>query len=223
MDHVLQQLRIAINPRTFVKDPQSSELGKRIVEHGIAMISEIGFEQFNFRKLGERIGSNESSIYRYFENKHMFLMYITSWYWGWLEYRLVLTTFSISGPKEKLEAAIEVLTRPVEVDTTFAHVNEVALNRIVVNEYSKAFLTKEVDKENKEGYFKVYKRLVARLGDMIGEVKKDYPYAKSLASAILEGSHHQYFLKEHFPSLTDCSESGKHADFFKHLVFATLA
>ena len=74
MTELLQNLRIVINPKIFVKDPQSSDLGKRIIEQGIYLISEIGFERFTFRKLGQRIGSNESSIYRYFENKHKFLI-----------------------------------------------------------------------------------------------------------------------------------------------------
>jgi hypothetical protein len=30
-----------------------------------------------------------------------------------------------------------VVSRPVEKDVTFSHIDEVALNRIVINEYSK--------------------------------------------------------------------------------------
>ena len=105
-----------------------------------------------------KIGSNESSVYRYFENKHKLLLYLTSWYWGWLEYQLVFTTNSISDPKEKLKSAIQVLTQTVSIDTSFSHINEVMLNEIVINEYSKSYLTKEVDEENKEGYFEIYKR-----------------------------------------------------------------
>lgn len=223
MTELLQNLRIVINPKIFVKDPQSSDLGKRIIEQGIQLISEIGFERFTFRKLGQRIGSNESSIYRYFENKHKFLIYLNSWYWGWLEYRLVLMTNSIPDPKEKLEKALEVLTQTVEADPAFAHVDEVALNNIVVNEHFKPFLTAEVDQENKQGYFEVYKRLVGRFGQMIRDCCPDYPYALSLASTVLSGSLHQYYLNAHFPSLTDCSDPGVHATFFRKLVFSNLS
>lgn len=223
MNELLQNLRIVINPGIFVKDPQSSDLGKRIVEEGIQLISEIGFERFTFRKLGQRIGSNESSIYRYFENKHKFLMYLNSWYWGWMEYRLVLMTNSISDQTEKLEKALEVLTRPVEADPAFAHVDEVALNNIVVNEHYKPFLTAEVDQENKQGHFKVYKRLVGRFGQMIRDFSPEYPYALSLASTVLSASLHQYFLNAHFPSLTDCTDSEIHAAFFKQLVISNLS
>ena len=162
MKHLINTVKIAVNEKTYVKNPESSDLGKRIVQSGIALISEVGFENFNFRKLGARIGSNESSVYRYFENKHKFLIYLSSWYWGWKEYQLVLTTNNIQDPAYKLERALNVLTEPVEADSSFSYIDEAALYQIVINEYSKSFLTKEVDRENKEGYFEIYKRMVGQ-------------------------------------------------------------
>lgn len=222
MKHLINNVKIAVNQKTYVKDPESSDLGKRIVQNGIALISEVGFENFTFRKLGSRIGSNESSVYRYFENKHKFLIYLTSWYWGWKEYQLVLTTNSIQDPVIKLERAIKVITEPVEEDSSFSYIDEAALYQILINEYSKSFLTKEVDRENKEGYFEIYKRMVGRLQDMIRAVKPKYPYPASLASSLLEGAMHQYFLMEHFPSLTDCKDNESLYIFFRHLVFTSL-
>ncbi len=222
MKHLINNVKIAVNEKTYVKDPESSDLGKRIVQHGIALISEMGFENFTFRKLGARIGSNESSVYRYFENKHKFLIYLTSWYWGWKEYLLVLTTNSIQDPAFRLERALQVLTEPVERDSTFSYIDEAALYQIVINEYSKSFLTKEVDRENKEGYFEIYKRMASRLRDMIRAVDPEYPFAASLASTVLEGAMHQYFLMEHFPSLTNCRDHTSHFSFFRHLVFTSL-
>ena len=219
MKHLLKSIKIGVNEKTFVKDPESSDLGKRIVEHGIVMIHELGFENFTFKKLGLSIGSNESSIYRYFENKHKLLLYLTSWYWGWLEYQLVFATNSISNPDEKLGTAITILTQPVSLDASFSHINEVVLSKIVINEYSKSYLTKEVDKENKEGYFEIYKRLILRMGEMIIAVNPDYPFPQSLSSTVLEGSLHQYFLEEHFPSLTDCNQSITPTQYLTHLVF----
>lgn len=222
MKELIRNVKIAVNEKTYVKDPESSDLGKRIVQHGIMLISEMGFENFTFRKLGARIGSNESSVYRYFENKHKFLIYLTSWYWGWKEYQLVLTTNSIEDPVVKLERALEVLTEPVEADSAFSHIDEVTLYQIVINEYSKSFLTKEVDRENKEGYFEIYKRLVGRLGEMIREVQPEYPYPGSLASTVVEGTLYQHFLMEHFPSLTDCRDSQSLFRYLLHLIFTTL-
>ena len=89
MDRLIPRLSIKINDRIFLKDPESSDLGKKIISGGIDLIDEIGFEAFTFRKLGAAIKSPEASIYRYFENKHKLLVYLSSWYWNWTEYRLV--------------------------------------------------------------------------------------------------------------------------------------
>lgn len=222
MKHLLQSIKVEVNKKTYVKDPESSDLGKRIVEQSILMIHEMGFESFTFKKLGIKIGSNESSIYRYFENKHKLLLYLTSWYWGWLEYQFVFATNSMADPGDKLRKAIEVITKPAVVDTSFSHINEVLLNDIIINEYSKSYLTKEVDAENKEGYFEIYKRLVLRLSEMIEELNPDYPYPSSLASTLLEGTLHQYFLIQHFPSLTNCNQDVSPTEYFTHVVFNSI-
>ena len=222
MERLLQSIHIGVNDKLYIKDPQSTTLGKRIVEESILLIHEIGFDAFTFRKLGQRINSNESSIYRYFENKHKMLLYLTSWYWSWLEYKLVFSTNSMKDAREKLKTALAIVTQPTEVDSNISHINEVLLTHIVINEYSKSYLTKEVDTNNKEGYFVIYKRLVDRLSTMIKEVDASYPYPSSLASTVLEGSLHQYFLKDHFPSLTDCHEKGDPTQYFTELVFNSL-
>lgn len=222
MDRLLQSIKIGINEKIYIKDPESTALGKRIVEQSILLIQEMGFETFTFKKLGVRIKSNESSIYRYFENKHKLLLYLASWYWGWLEYKLVFSTNSIQDPQEKLKKALEIVTKPTEIDSNFSHINEVLLNNIVINEYSKSYLTKEVDADNKEGYFVIYKRLVNRLSTMISAVDAEYTYPSSLASTVLEGSLHQHFLKDHFASLTDCHEKGDPTNYFIELVFNSL-
>ena len=222
MERLLQTVKIAINEKIYLKDPDSSELGKRIVEHSILLIDEIGFEAFTFKKLGERIGSNESSIYRYFENKHKLLVYLTSWYWGWLEYQLVFATNSIANPEEKLRKAIAIVSKTTVEDLSYRHINEVLLNKIVVNESSKSFLTKEVDEENKQGYFVIYQRMVGRIEEMIKAVAPNYSYASSLSSTILEGTLHQHFLMDHFPGLTSCNAKNPPSSFILDLVFKVL-
>ena len=222
MDKLLQSVKIGINEKIYIKDPESTTLGRRIVEESILMINAMGFESFNFKKLGAKIKSNESSVYRYFENKHKLLLYLTSWYWGWVEYKLVFATHNIQDPEEKLKKALALVTSATKYDSDFSHINEVLLSKIVINEYSKSYLTKEVDTENKEGYFVIYKRLVTRLSEMIKNVDANYTYPNSLASTVLEGSLHQHFLKDHFESLTDCHENGDPTDYFTQLVFNSL-
>jgi len=222
MQGLLSVLKISVPDSIWIKDPETSELGKRIVENSIIMIHENGFESFNFKKLGIKIGSNESSIYRYFESKHKLLLYLSSWYWAWLEYQLVLETFSISNNLEKLEKAITVVTRTVKVDNNFSHINENLLYKIIVTENYKSFFTKEINNEQKESYFEVYKRLITRLQQIILSVKPDFKHSLSLANTVLEGGLHQHFLQEYFPSITNCEKNNTPTNFFIHIVNTAL-
>jgi AcrR family transcriptional regulator len=222
MKQLFGSLKISVNEQLYLKDPESSQLGKKIIEHSILLIDSIGFDGLTFKKLGLAIGSNESSVYRYFENKHKLLLYLTSWYWGWIEYQLVFETHNISDNSEKLKKGIEIICRPIVEDSTYGHINEVLLNKIVINEFSKSYLTKEVDSENKEGYFAIYKRLVHRLEEMIRDKDASYQYSRSLASTIIETALHQQFLKDHFKSLTDCDTNTSPSDFLIDLVFKIL-
>ena len=222
MNTVLSNLKIQINEKIYVKNPETSDLGKKILEQSILLIDEIGFDSFTFKKLGEKIGSNESSIYRYFENKHKLLVYLSSWYWSWMEYKLVFATANISDPKERLKIAITIVTEKITDDLNTAHINESVLNKIIIAEFTKTLNTKEVDQENKEGFFLIYKRVIARIVAIVSEVNPNYPYPKSLISSVVEGSLHQYFLKEHLKTITDCNEIITPTEFYLNLVENTL-
>lgn len=218
MDAILSNINIAINEKLYVKNPETSNLGKKIIENSILLINEIGFENFTFKKLGDRIGSNESSIYRYFESKHKLLLYLSSWYWGWMEYKLVFATNNIANPLDKLKKAIAIVTEKIEDDYTTTHINESILNKIIIAEFTKTLLTKEVDQENKIGFFVVYKRVINRIIEMIVAVNPGYQFAKSLASSIVEGALHQHFLKDHLKTITNCNEIISPTDFYLELV-----
>ncbi len=219
MNEILSTIKIQVNNKIYVKDPETSVLGKKIIENSILLIHEIGFEEFTFKKLGELIGSNESSIYRYFENKHKLLVYLSSWYWSWMEYRLVFATNNIVDPLEKLQKAIIIVTEKIQDDFHTEHINESILNTIIIQEFTKSLHTKEVDEENKVGYFMIYKRLINRIIQMVNEVNPDYLYAKSLVSSIVEGSLHQHFLMNHLKTITNCNdETVKPTDFYLDLI-----
>ena len=223
MQELLSQITIKVNEDLFIKNPDSSKLGRRIISNSIELIEEIGFEAFNFKKLGKRIGSPECTIYRYFENKQKVLLYLTSWYWSWLEYKMVFATANVLDPKLKLSIAIEVLTETVEQDLSFSHINEFLLNRIVISESVKSFFTREVDSDNEAGVFKVYKRIVQRVSDMILSINQDFEYPHMLVSIVIEGSHQQRHFADHLPALTDIIEGkGGVTDFFNKMVFKTI-
>ncbi|EMR02335.1 TetR/AcrR family transcriptional regulator [Cesiribacter andamanensis] len=223
MEPYLQQFRIRVHEGLFLKDPDSTPLGRTIVQESIELIEELGFEGFTFKKLGTRIGSPESTIYRYFENKHKLLVYLISWYWAWQEYRMMFATANIEDASLKLHKALLSLTEAVQQDSDIQYINEEKLYQIVVAESSKAYFTKDVDADNKEGYFMGLKRLVRRVADMVRDVNPDYPYPSALITAVVEGAHQQRFFAQHLPSL---SEAGKKAetltDFFVQLVFRTI-
>ncbi|MFE3846562.1 TetR/AcrR family transcriptional regulator [Flavobacterium sp. LB3P45] len=218
MNTILSNLKIQVNEKIYVKDPETSALGKKIIEQSILLIDEIGFDNFTFKKLGEKIGSNESSLYRYFENKHKLLVYLSSWYWSWMEYKLVFATTNITDPKEKLRNAITIVTEKVIDDSSTEHINEAILNKIIIAEFTKTLHTKEVGQENKEGFFLIYKRVINRIVNIVTEVNPSYVYAKSLVSTIVEGSLHQHFLTEHFTNITDCNSSKSTTEFYLHLI-----
>lgn len=218
MNTVLSNLTIQVNDKVYVKNPETSVLGKKIIQESILLIDSIGFDNFTFKKLGEKIGSNESSIYRYFENKHKLLVYLSSWYWSWIEYKLVFTTTNIANPLEKLKKAITIVTEQIEDDQSTDHIDERVLNRIIIAEFTKTLHTKEVDEENKAGFFVIYQRIIGRIASMVQEVNPSYEYANSLVSTIVEGALHQHFLKIHFQSITDCNGTILPTHFYLNLI-----
>ena len=218
------KIHIDIDERLFLKDPNSSELGIKIIKHSIEMIDKMGFEAFTFKKLAQKIGSTEPSVYRYFESKHKLLLYLLAWYWSWMDYKIMLATNNIESAEERLLMAIKLLSQPIEKDPNFEHFDETALYRIVVAESSKVYLIKEVDKVNKEGLFISYKRLCNRVSSIVTEINPGYRYPNSLISTVIESSHDQKFFAEHLPSLTDITTArlDDTTNFLTDMVFSVI-
>lgn len=217
-------IQIKINERLYLKDPESSELGTKIVTASIELIDSLGFEQFTFKKLADHISSTEASIYRYFENKHKLLIYIVSWYWNWLEYQFLFSTNNIDDPRERLRIAIRMIVRPDLTPTNFGKMDKSALHRIVVSESPKAYLSKEVDEDNKEGAFLSYKRLCKLIANIVREINSNYLFPTSLISTVIESAHHQKYFSEHLPSLTEFPRGNEEdvINFLTDLVFRAL-
>jgi hypothetical protein len=53
---------------------------------------------------------------------------------------------------------------------------------------------------------------------MIEAVNPDYPYAKTLASSIIDGNLHQNYLKEHFKTITNLSQVESINDFYTDII-----
>lgn len=220
------QLQIKMNEALFLRNPEGSDLGKKIIQHSIPLICKNGFELFTFKKLAADIGTTEAGIYRYFENKHKLLVYLTAWYWSWLEYQISFHTNNIKDPMIKLKKVIQLLATTVVDDKLTSHVNESLLHQIIIAEGSKTYLTKQVGDENKQQFFKPYKDLCAVIANIILEYNPKYKYPKSLASTVFEMAHFQNFFMNNLPSLTDFGETKEESEiilFLNDLVFSSLA
>lgn len=186
-----------------LKDPLDSKLGKRIISNSIELMDEIGFEAFTFRKLAIRMESNETSLYRYFENKHMLLLYLVVWYWNWVSYLIDFNTHNINDPDKKLDLIIENFVDATRENPTVGFVNEKLLHRIIISESAKAYHTKAIDEEYKCGFYHSYNALIQKVADVILEINQEFPYPHSFAKSLFEMANNEIYYALHLPKLTD--------------------
>ena len=198
-------IQVKLNEKLYKRDPQETKLGRQILHHSIFLIDEIGIEDFTFKKLADRIDSTEASIYRYFENKHLLLVYLLCWYWEWMKFRIEFYTANLDDPIQRLRIIIDTIVDTTRNNPAVDFVDEAALHRIVVAEAAKTYHTKQVDEENKQGFFLTYKSLCKILADTIQAINPKYPYPRALATTLLEMSNNHIYFALHLPSLTDIS------------------
>jgi len=217
-------IRVRMNEKLYLRNPEDSVIGKRIVSQGLVLINKLGFEEFTFKKLAGEIETTEATIYRYFENKHRLLVYLITWYWSFLEYKVVFSINNISDPATKLKTIIGLLVNEPEKTPESDFISEREAYQLLKWESSKAYLTRNVTKDNKDRLFKPYKDLCARIALIIKENNPKYKHPNSLASTLLEMSHAQKFFMENLPALTDTTtpDSNKLKQFLEHLVFSVL-
>ena len=220
----LPPLHPALNEHLYVRDPQATELGQRLLTASVRLLDEVGFEHFTFKKLAAALGTTEASVYRYFENKHRLLVYLMSWYWTWLRFQIRFHTHNVADPARRLRLALAVLCRTHPNAGAAAGLDEAALARLVVAEASKAYLTKAVDADDSAGLFREYKQLAADLVAIVQAIRPDYAYPHVLASTLLEMARKQLFFAQHLPSLAETpgADESQVLAFLEHLAFAAL-
>jgi AcrR family transcriptional regulator len=216
--------QIHVHDALFIKDPVSSKVGRLILEQGLLLLSEVGLEDFTFKKLATYIHSTESTIYRYFENKHQFLAYLFNFFWAWMDLNIAFAINNVECPSERLKIILRLLTKKVKNDIRTPYIDEEVLKEVIALESSKTFLSKKVDEENKAGYFIQYKMLVDRIADIVKEINPNYCYPNALVSTIIESSFHQNYFGLHLPRLTnDMHIQERLEDFLIDICFKTLA
>ncbi len=205
----------------YLKNPEQSSTGKSIIRESVELIDEIGFEAFNFKKLSEQTGTTEATIYRYFSNKHSVLLYLTSWYWSWIEYVLLLKNNNIDCAHTKLKNVINTLIKPYELTSEDLNIRK--LFNIICSESSKSYMVKSVDELNSDGVFYNYKKTVDNISKIILNIDGAYQYPHMLVSTIIEGIHHQIFFAQHLPSLTNVKDEKEAiVEFYTKLAFSSL-
>ncbi len=219
------QVKFKVSGYLFLKDPESSDLGRAIVSNAIDLIFEIGFEQFTFKKLAAQMHTTEATVYRYFASKHRLLVYILTWYWYYLELMANLRIGEGKTARNKLEIILDIITHRHLPEHQAGNYNLERLHAIVVSESSKAYLVKEVDEINKELVYSPLKSLCRFIGDCITAYSPGYAFPLSLASTLLETAHSQHFFSEHLPRLTDNKTKDHHNyvhQFLSTLLFSVL-
>lgn len=217
-----------LNKKLFLKDPESTDLGKKIIENSIKLIDELGFESFNFKKLASSIDSTEASVYRYFENKNKLLFYLISWYWSWVKYNIDYKTHNLKSPIDKLKVVIKVISNSLHDDPETKYVDESILSRIVIMESPKAYMTKRVEEDYKDGLFEAYKELCNKMSEIILLVNPSYKTPKALSLGMLRIIHKQLYFAQHLPELTDINvlDNENHTiaaeNFLEDIIFSVL-
>ena len=220
MFQLLPALRPDLSEHLYLRDPQDTALGRRMLAESVRMLDEIGFEAFTFKKVATAINSTEASLYRYFENKHRLLTYLVSWHWAWLRFRVHFALHNVPDPRLRLHQALAVVCQASTDDPATPNFDEAALYRVVVAEASKAYLTKDVDADNKAGMFREYKQLVADIAEIVQAINPTYPHPHALVSTLLESARKQLFFAQHLPSLTDGANV---LPFLEHLALSALS
>jgi AcrR family transcriptional regulator len=217
-------IKVSLNENIYLRDPETTDLGRKIISEGIRLIDELGFEQFTFKKLAIAIESTEASIYRYFENKHKLLVYITSWYWAWLDYQISYQTNNIRDPREKLRIIIRVISESHRAGSLrLLGGRGGPLPDRGVGSFQ-GFPHQGGGRGNRAGLFRDYKALCQRIGEIVKQINPSFPYPHALVSTLFETSRKHVFFAQHLPSLTEVKDKDVRTliGFLEHLMFSSL-
>lgn len=206
------KIKISLNENLYLRDPQATDLGQNLIRQSILLFDEVGFERFNFKELAKRMQSTEASVYRYFANKNVLLIYLVSWHQEFVSYLIDINSHNLSDPQEKLKIVINTLVYPSRSNISVDYVDAKILHRVVIYQGVKAYRSERVDSQNKQGFFLDYKNLTAKISAVIREVAPDFPYPNTLASSLFEMVNDNIYFANHLPRLTDISVSEENYD-----------
>jgi AcrR family transcriptional regulator len=175
----------------------------------VQIIDEIGMERFTFKKLANTLQTTESSVYRYFENKHMLLLYMSTWYWSWLETYMVFRTANLTDPKDKLRIMISILCKDDWENKVMNSMNLNLLKRIVVSESPKAYMAKQTGNLPMDEIFRGFEQLCLRFEELFRVINPEFRHTRRLSSTMIEGVLQQTFYVTYLTSFSSIEENQK--------------
>lgn len=215
------EFRFRLNENLFLRNPDDTASGRLILQQGLSLMLEIGFEAFTFRKLAEKAGITEATVYKYFSNKHRLLQYYFDLYWVWMKELGSLETSRHQHPEQKVRCLIDLLCGIWPGKSIMPPVAATELRALLIAEGLKSLLTKNVDDDNRLKLFAPYKEYCLFLSVEVSAIRPQYPLPRSLATVVIEMSHSMEFYMEHLPTLTELSpdqERKKLSEFFYQLI-----
>jgi len=205
-------ISISVHPNTYLRDPKETTLGKKIIKHSIDILSETGYHCFNFKQLAKQMSSTEASVYRYFENKHMLLVYLCSWYWDYLNYLIEIDTRNVSNPEQKLRIAIRTIVNGSSAQSPTDFIDQSKLHIVIVEHFFKAMFNKTTSVAAKENLFANYRNLNSNLTSIVKEFNPEFKYPCAMASTIIKMSiDHSYYADQicSLTEITNCIKTKK--------------
>jgi len=168
------------------------------------MLGEDGFDAFTLKKLAHNLQTTESSVYRYFDNKHRLLVYHINLYWEWLNQEVHTECYQkgLQGRKA-LEKAFEIMCFPQVNNWPSNGISYECMHKILTHQSVKAYFSSHVDLENKDGAHRALKSLVQCMSEWLREEAPEFDFPKSLINTLLASVMMQPFYAEHLPSLTE--------------------
>lgn len=203
MSFTQSKYSFTLNSGLYIKDPNASDAGRKILSHGADLILELGFEHFTLKKLADAAGITEATVYHYFKNKHRLLQYYAQLYWTWLEQQIKVFTAIELDAERRLFLMVRIIANIPDVAADPGVVNKSALRKLIINEGLKAYYHSRVDEDNGQRLFAPLKQLNRRLAEAIHEVNPAIEQPSALAATIIEMAHALDYYRDHLPSLTD--------------------
>lgn len=181
---------LQVSENFYLRNPNTTALGKKMIARAIQIIDEVGYSQFTFKILALSINSVEASIYRYFENKEHMLFYMVATYWTATNFRVKFYTQMLRSHEERVYTTIDVLTGIQSAAVPGLDFDQYeALQRIARKNYFYALTilrNKDNGKELEDELFRVSKEIQDHLSTSIRKLAPSFQHSDLMADTIIK-------------------------------------